>query len=261
MKFYKLSLCAMALCMAFSCNDAKEPIAKVKGNLVFDMQAEQSIELVTRAAVGIAEVTGYTAPKNTDFTFTVTDKYGDTAWSGKIADMTDGKVALAADTYTVSAIYDEGSMGSPVFAGEVANVTVNGGGDTAVVVPVTLQNAIIRIEFDEMFAEYYDWSDFTLSSNGNSKTLTYGANQTTGMFVDNTTLTVKTTLTSQAQGEDFSNMQYIFEKSYSDIKGGRCYTLKFSAPNVGQAGTIQITFGNEIEEENIVDMPTEINPE
>ena len=74
MKFYKLSLCAMALCMAFSCNDAKEPIAKVKGNLVFDMQAEQSIELVTRAAVGIAEVTGYTAPKNTDFTFTVTDK-------------------------------------------------------------------------------------------------------------------------------------------------------------------------------------------
>jgi hypothetical protein len=112
-----------------------------------------------------------------------------------------------------------------------------------------------------MFSEYYDWSDFTLTSNGNSKTLTYGATQTKGMFVDNTTLTVKATLTSQAQGEDYSNKQYAFEKSFSDIKGGKCYTLKFSAPNVGQAGTIQISFGNEIDEENIVDMPTEINPE
>ena len=260
MKFYKLSLCAMALCAAISCNDAKEPTTAT-GRLSLEMHAEQSIELVTRAAVSIAEVTGYTAPKNTDFTFTVTDKYGDTAWSGKIADLSDGKLALDAGTYTVSAIYDEGAMDSPVFAGSVANVTINGGSDTAVVVPVTLQNAIVRIEFDEMFSEYYDWSDFTLTSNGNSKTLTYGATQTKGMFVDNTTLTVKATLTSQAQSEDYSNKQYAFEKSFSDIKGGKCYTLKFSAPNVGQAGTIQISFGNEIDEENIVDMPTEINPE
>ena len=103
MKFYKLSFCALALCMAFACNDAKEPTTAT-GRLSFEMQAEQSIELVTRAAVSIAEVTGYSAPKNTDFTFTVTDKYGDTAWSGKIADMTDGKLALAAGTYTVSAM-------------------------------------------------------------------------------------------------------------------------------------------------------------
>ena len=261
MKFYKLSLCALALCAVISCNDANEPTTDVKGGLVFDTRAEQSVELVTRAAVSIAEVTGYTAPSKNDFTFTVIDKYGDTAFNGKIADMTDGKVALDAGTYTVKASYDEGSMGNPIFAGEIANVTINGGSDTAVVVPVTLQNTIVRIEFDEMFEAYYDWTDFTLTSNGGDKALTYGAKQTTGMFVNNSTLTVKATLTSQAQGEDFTSKQYAFEKSFSDIKGGKCYTLKFSASNVGQAGTIQITFGNEISEEDMVDMPTEINPE
>lgn len=261
MKFYKLSLCALALCAAISCNDANEPITDVTGHLALDMRAEQSVELVTRAAVSIAEVTGYTAPNKNDFTFTITDKYGDTAWSGTIADMTDSKVALKAGTYTVEALYDKGSMGSPIFAGEIANVTINGGSDTAVVVPVTLQNSIVRIEFDEMFAAYYDWTDFTLTSNGGDKTLTYGADQATGMFVNNSTLTVQTTLTSQAQDEEFSSKQYAFEKSFSDIKGGKCYTLKFSASNVGQAGTIQITFGTEIAEEDMVDMPTEINPE
>ena len=102
MKFYKFSLCALALCAAISCNDAQEPTTAT-GRLSLEMHAEQSIELVTRAAVSIAEVTGYTAPKNTDFTFTVTDKYGDTAWSGKLTDLTDGKLALDAGTYTVSA--------------------------------------------------------------------------------------------------------------------------------------------------------------
>lgn len=100
MKFYKLSLCALALCAAISCNDANDPSTDVKGSMVFDTQAEQSVELVTRAAVSIAEVTGYTAPSKNDFTFTVIDKYGDTAFNGKIADMTDGKVALDAGTYT-----------------------------------------------------------------------------------------------------------------------------------------------------------------
>ena len=257
MKFYKLTLCALALMGAVACNDGDDINGhnSDQGALVFDLNSNQDVEVVTRAS--ISSVTGYTAPTKDAFTFIVTDDDGYEAWSGKIADLTDGKLPLKAGTYSVEAVYNEGNMGSPVFEGEVKNVTINGGKDTSVVVPVSLSNSIVKFEFDEMFAGYYSWSDFTLSSVGGSKTITYGANQTQGVFVNSAALTVKGTLTSQAQNENYTSQSVDFEKTFS-ISAGKCYTLKFKASNIGNAGTITIEFGD-VEEE--INMDIEINPE
>lgn len=257
MKFYKLTLCALALVGAVACNDGEDAngVNSNQGALVFELNTDQNVEEVTRAS--ISAVTGYSAPTKSEFTFTVTDEDGYESWSGKVADLTDGKLTLKAGTYSVKATYNEGNMGSPVFEGSIANVTINGGKDTAVTVPVSLSNAIVKLEFDDMFKGYYDWSDFTLSSVGGDKTLTYAADQTTGVFVNSTTLTVKGTLTSQAQDESFTSKSVEFNKNFS-ISGGKCYTLKFKASNIGNGGSFVINFGG-IEEE--INMDIEINPE
>lgn len=257
MKFYKLSLCALAFMGAIACNDGDDNgLNSDQGALVFNLNTDQNVEVITRAS--IADVTGYTAPTKDAFTFTVTDEDGYESWSGKIADLTDGKLTLKAGTYSVEAVYDEGNMGSPVFKGELTNVVINGGNDTAVVVPVSLSNAIVKFEFDDMFKGYYDWSDFTLSSVGGDKSLTYGANQTMGVFVNNSALTVKGTLTSQAQNENYESKSTDFNKTFSNISSGKCYTLKFKTSNVGNGGTITITFGD-VEEQ--INMDIEVNPE
>ena len=256
MKFNKLTLCALALMGAVACNDGGDVVNSNQGALVFDMNANQNVEEVTRAS--ISAVTGYTAPTKEEFTFTVTNDDGYDVWSGKITELSEGKLTLDAGTYSVKAVYNEGNMGSPVFEGEIANgVTISGGTDTNVVVPVSLANSIVKIEFDEMFKGYYDWSDFTLKSVGGDKTLTYGANQTSGVFVNNTTLTVSATLTSQAQDANFAAKSFDFEKEFS-IASGKCYTLKFKASNIGNGGSITIEFGNEPEE--TIDMDIEVNP-
>ena len=150
MKLHKLTLCALALMGAIACNDGSEDINSVKGALVFDMDANQNVEEVSRAS--ISAVTGYTAPTKEKFTFTVTNDDGYDVWSGKIGDLAEGKLVLDAGTYSVKAVYNEGNMGSPVFEGEIVDgVTINGGADTEVVVPVSLVNSIVKIEFDQMF--------------------------------------------------------------------------------------------------------------
>lgn len=256
MKLHKLTLCALALMGAIACNDGGEDINSVKGALVFDMDANQNVEEVTRAS--ISAVTGYTAPTKEKFTFTVTNDDGYDVWSGKIGDLAEGKLVLDAGTYSVKAVYNEGNMGSPVFEGEIVDgVTINGGADTEVVVPVSLVNSIVKIEFDQMFTGYYDWTDFTLKSVGGDKVLTYGANQTNGVFVNNTALTVSAKLTSQAQDTNFASKSIDFEKEFS-IASGKCYTLKFKASNIGNGGSITIEFGDEPEE--VIDMDIEVNP-
>lgn len=260
MKFYKLTLCALALMGAVACNDGDDASSANfdQGTLVLDLNTNQDVELVTRAS--ISTVTGYTAPTKDLFTFTVTNDDNEIVWSGKIADLTDGKLSLDAGSYKVTAEYSEGgNMGSPVFKGSISNVTINGGADTAVVVPVSLTNAIVKLEFDEMFKGYYTWSDFTLSSGGGSATLTYAAKETKGVFINNSDLTIEGTLTAQAQDANFTAKSIPFKKTFTGIKAGKCYTLTFTASNIGNAGKITIEFGNEVEEE--IDIPIEVNPE
>ena len=99
MKFNKLTLCALALIGAIACNDGGDDINSEKGALVFDMNANQNVEEVTRAS--ISAVTGYTAPTKEKFTFTVTDDNGYDVWSGKITELAEGKLTLDAGTYSV----------------------------------------------------------------------------------------------------------------------------------------------------------------
>ena len=94
MKFYKLTLCALALMGAVACSDGDDVngIKSNQGALVFDLNANPDVEEVTRAS--ISDVTGYTAPTKDMFTFTVIDEDGYDVWSGKISDLTDGKLTL-----------------------------------------------------------------------------------------------------------------------------------------------------------------------
>ena len=105
MKFYKLTLCALALMGAVACNDGGDVVNSNQGALVFDMNANQNVEEVTRAS--ISAVTGYTAPTKEEFTFTVTNDDGYDVWSGKITELSEGKLTLDAGTYSVKAVYNE----------------------------------------------------------------------------------------------------------------------------------------------------------
>ena len=260
MNLKKMILYALAVVGLMACNGGDD-IANVNSNqgvLVLDLNANQDVELVTRAS--ISTVTGYTAPTKDKFTFTVKDEDNELVWSGKVTDLTDGKLPLDAGSYNVTAEYSEGGyVGSPVFKGSVSNVSINGGVDTPVVVPVSLANTIVKLEFDDMFKGYYTWSDFTLSSSGVTETITYAANETKGVFVAAADLTVQGTLTSQAQDANFASKSVDFNKTFTGIKAGKCYTLRFTASNVGNGGKITITFGNEVEEE--IDVDIELNPE
>lgn len=239
MKFTKLLLSA-ALLMGFAAcnNDGDESAQVAEGYLTFEVSASQDVENITRAQITIDEATGgYTVPAAEDFTITILNEEGYQAWTGKIGEW-DATTPLKAGVYTVKASYDNGRTGfdKPVFAGQT-EFTIVGAQETAVVIPVTLQNAIIRFTYSDMFLKYYSFDEISVVSGANEVEFT--KEMTNGAFIDATTFSVATTFTSQA------GTSVPFSKEYS-AKAATCYTVAFDASNIGGVGTITITLNDEV---------------
>ena len=99
-------------------------------------------------------------------------------------------------------------------------------------------NAIVRMEFTNMFKNYYSFEKITVTSQGTA--VDFAADETRGAFIQATTFKVEGTLTSQAQG---SSTTKTFSKEYT-AKPTQCYSLKFDASNIGGT-SFDITFGDE----------------
>jgi hypothetical protein len=242
MKFTKLILSAALLFGFAACSNDGDDNAQVdKGYLTFEVSAVEDVENITRAQITIDEATGgYTVPAAADFTITILDEDGYQAWKGKIGEWDSAATPLKVGTYTVKAEYDNGRSGfdKPVFAGQTT-FTIVGAQETAVKIPVTLQNAIVRFTYSDMFLKYYSFNKVNVTSGSTSIEFTKDVNK--GAFIDATTFNVATTFTSQ------SGKSVDFSKEYS-AKAATCYTVAFDASNIGGVGTITITLNDEVTE-------------
>lgn len=243
MKFTKLLLSAALLLGFAACNNDGDESAEVaKGYLTFEVSAAQDVENITRAQITIDEATGgYTVPAAEDFTITILDEEGYQVWTGTIGEWDPVATPLKVGTYTVTAVYDNGRTGfdKPVFASEKVAFTIVGAQETAVKIPVTLQNAIVRFTYSDMFLKYYSFDKVTVTSG--STPIEFTKDMTKGAFIDATTFNVATNFTSQ------SGKSVDFSKDYT-AKAASCYTVAFDASNIGGIGTITITLNDEVTE-------------
>lgn len=274
MKFYKTMLCALVLSGVVACSDDSFDGGQTTGvgYLSFEMATPDSVENVTRAEVNIGTVAGegYSAPADGDFNIVIKEwdsknnESGEEKYNGPLSGWSN-TTPLMAGSYVVKATYSTAASGTesnkvgfnkPVFESEEVDFTVVAETTTTVNVPVSLKNAIVRLEFTDMFNAYYSYEKFTITSAGTTIDLTKG--DTRGVFVDAAAFTIAATLTSQAQTPEtdesgaetgeLTNKKVSFSKEYT-AKAGNCYTIKFDASNVGGIGGITITFGDQPSEE------------
>lgn len=243
MKFTKLLLSAALLLGFAACNNDGDESAEVAtGYLTFDVSATQDVENITRAQITIGEATGgYTVPAAADFTITILDADNEQVWTGTIGEWDPVATPLKVGDYTVTALYDNGKAGfnKPVFASEKVAFTIVGAQETAVKIPVTLQNAIVRFTYSDMFLKYYSFDKVTVTSG--TTPIEFAKGETKGAFIDATDFNIATTFTSQ------SGKAVAFNKDYR-AQAASCYTVAFDASNIGGIGTITITLNDEVTE-------------
>ena len=261
-------LFALALVGVMGCNDdmATDGLPSQEGYLTFSVATTDDVEMVTTRGAGsktpiaTAAGEGYIAPMVSDFSIEVrTDKdedgkadTGDDAkqliYSGKLSGW-NVATKLKQGYYVVTASYGSNAVGfnSPVFKGGPVQFTIVGGETTTVKIPVVLENAIVRIEFTDMFKKYYSFDKLTLTQGGS--TIDFSPTETRGAFVEATAFTLSGTFTAQSGAEKS------FRKEYQ-ARMTTCHRIKFDASNIG-GNTIDITFDDKPSETITVD--TELN--
>ena len=250
-------LFALALVGLMGCNDdmATDGLPSQEGYLTFSVATTDDVEMVTTRSAGgsktpiaTAAGEGYTAPMVSDFSIEVrTDKdedgkadTGDDAkqliYSGKLSGW-NVATKLKQGYYVVTASYGSNAIGfnSPVFKGKPVQFTIVGGETTAVKIEAVLENAIVRIEFTDMFKKYYSFDKLTLTQGGS--TIDFSPTETRGAFVEATAFTLSGTFTAQ------SGVVKSFRKEYQ-ARMTTCHRIKFDASNIG-GNTIDIKFDDE----------------
>ncbi len=237
MKICKLTLCAMAAALLISCD-------KQEGGVHFSVAQDLSLLELTRSQV--SDYTGL--PSGGDFEIVLAKSGGDEIYSGPLS-LYDESTPLKAGNYSVKATY--GSVSSegfdkPCFEGE-KSFSITGGGSTAVSIPVTLSNAIIKVSCTDLFKTYYPSYNFTVTTGGGTK-IEFGQEETRAAFVDAYTISVAGTLTNQGGKTQTFSKDY---KGYLSPK--TCYTLKFDVSNVG-GGRITVKFDDTVDDVQLSDV-------
>lgn len=230
MKHLKTFFGVLTLVLAVSC--AKTQSA-TSGQVSFAVANNQLVDDVTKS-----KVSDYTTlPNSADFTITVTGE--EYTWTGQISTW-DPATVLTAGEYSVTAVYgdleDEG-FDKPFFTG-TATFVVKGGEETAVSIPVSLGNSIVRMTFTEAFNNYY--SDYTFKlTRGETTIATFNKGETKAAFVDPWKFRLEGTITGEMK-------TFTFSKDYSNLNEATAYTFNFDVTNVGGA-TITIKFNDTVE--------------
>ena len=229
MKHLKTLFGVLTLVAAVSC--AKQSAAS--GQVTFEVSSNQAIADVTKS-----NVSDYTTlPSVADFTISVSGE--EFNWSGKISEWNPA-IALLVGEYSVTASYgdleDEG-FDKPFFTGS-QTFTIKGGEQTAVSVPVSLGNTIVRMTFTESFNNYYPDYTFKLTRDG-VDLATFVKGETKAAFIDPYKFTLEGTLVGEMKTV---NVKY----DYTYLNEATAYTFNFDVTNVGGAA-ITIRFNDTVE--------------
>ena len=244
MKFYRfLGIAAVALLATLSCTKRIGGISGGEGTVSFSLVQFDPVSDATKS-----KISDYTALPSVDaFTVTVKNSDGSAVYSGLVSEW-DTATKLTAGNYSVSASFgEEGVEGfdKPYFTGETSFV-VNGGAETAVSIPVSLGNSIVKISCTENFKNYFTLRTFKITT-GNKTEIDFPADETRAAFVDAFKFTVDGSLTTQG------GTKKSFSKNYDDVAAKTCYTLLFDAPSVG-GNTVTVTFNDETTEVTLTEI-------
>ena len=187
--------------------------------------------------------TSFLSSKGGDFAINVKDSNYET--TNCLLKEWDASKSLAFGNYTVNASYDQakvgfyGDGGEPAFESEEVSFTIaTADAPTAVSIPVSMSNSIMRVRYTEMFKNYYADCTTVVTQTGKSP-VTFTYTEERGAFFEAANATIKYTLTpSQAQGENGNAI----EKSVSQTLSAKtCHTLLFDVTNVGGVNKLTIT--------------------
>lgn len=232
MKHLKTIIGIVALFTAVAC--VKSP-NDGRGQVVFEVASNQKVADVTKS-----NVSDYTSlPAAGDFTIVIKDAENAQVWTGKISEW-NPVTPLQMGTYTVEAEYgsieDEG-FDKPYFYGN-KSFTVVGAESTAVSIPVSLGNTIVKIACSDYFKNYY--TDYTIKlTRDGADLVSFTKDETRAAFVDGYKFTVEGTLTSETKTQTFTT-------EFNNLNEATAYTLSFDVSNVG-GSTITISFDDSVE--------------
>lgn len=154
-----LGILTLAL-MSVSCSEQQ---TSQDGHVSFSLNPDGQVAVVSRS-----NVSDYTTlPDAGKFTIALTNSNGDEIYAGTLEGY-DASTALKTGNYSVKANYgsvaDEG-FGKPCFSGETS-FSIVGGGTASVTIPVSLTNAIVKVECSETFDAYYTDYSFSVKTGG-----------------------------------------------------------------------------------------------
>ena len=231
MKHLKTIVSVLALVMAVSCAKNQPSLG---GQVIFEVSSNEAVADMTKS-----NVSDYTAlPSAADFTISVTGE--EYAWTGKVSEWY-AETVLIAGEYSVTASYgdleNEEGFDRPYFVG-TQTFTVKGGEQTAVSVPVSLGNAIVRMTFTDAFNNYYPDYTFRLSRDA-KEIAVFAKGDTKAAFLDPWKFTLEGTLVGEMKTSTFS-------KEYTNLSEATAYTFNFDVTNAGGAA-ITIKFNDTVE--------------
>lgn len=170
--------------------------------------------------------------------FSLTIKSGkNTVWSGLVSEWNPA-TGLSSGNYTAEVTYgsieDEGPS-KPYFSG-AANFSIAGGQSTNVTIPVSLGNAIVKIECTDAFRNYYKSWSFTITTGAGN----VFDDVKEAIFMDAFKFSITGTFTSQSGA-----VRKMAAKSWF-VDPATCYTVKFDVTNTGSVA-ITVKFNDTVE--------------
>ena len=160
----------------------------------------------------------------------------------------DTATELKFGTYTVTATYDNETVGfysstsnPAVFEGET-EFTVSEKKTYEVAIPVTLQNCILKVAYTDRFKAYY--KDYSVTIDGTTD-IVFSSTETRGAFVTpGKSVKISYTCTpTQAQGD---NNKAITKEATLNLEGGKSYVLTFDVKDVGGVAGFTVTINDTV---------------
>lgn len=208
-----------------------------EGMVEFTIVTDQKLEDVTKS-----NVSDYTTLPGVDaFTITITDASDAVVWTGCVADWNPATTFIAGN-YNVTATYGDPTVegfDKPYFQG-VVSFAIKGDETTEVTIPVSLANAVIKVECTEIFKAYYKEYSFKLMRM-TSKIADFVQGETRGVFFDPYRFHLEGTLKTETGA-----VKTFATEEFRSQSAATAYTMILDVANVG-GGSITVTLNDNVE--------------
>ena len=258
MKLSKLSFGALLLsaltlssCSDDSFTSSHDDYATLRLSLAADDTVETGEFTRTGESQSIAEAlndNSFAPPAAENFTIEIKNKSTQEKIYDGLLSAYDTATELKFGTYTVTATYDNETVGfyssasnPAVFEGET-EFTVSEKKTYEVAIPVTLQNCILKVAYTNLFKAYY--KDYSVTVDGTTD-IVFSSTEDRGAFVTpgNSVKISYTCTPTQAQG---ANNKAITKEATLNLEGGKSYVLTFDVKDVGGVAGFTVTINDTV---------------